>query len=649
MLALLQLLVLIVLLLSSPNSALDELPQRRSHWTSRNKHEIPNARRVAVRGGSKHNHAQTNPEHQMHFRTVAKARLSRLLHAKREFRAAFSSSLEKCLLRATRPDALPVPEAQLQKLLLATKKLETVSDLHDADPYAVICSKLWKKLGERDWRTIAKALYTLHRLLRSKTGSSSSCSSASSSGAVTTDVAPTTTASAASRVFASAFTAHLQARAAKADSLAEQIQLRAGIQASWLKAYADYMAVRASSYSSALDSLASLGCIASHSQVLEIVSKLNILLSSGLASCSATDVAGAPPLQTQCCELVLADLHELVAAVRTSSAPLLTAVEQPLQEQCAQLCAHTAAVISATTPATSTGATTTATASAAADATAVTADATTAGSSCPEWLQAMTQGVVQGQTAVVTDKSDAPVADVAATSSTSSSSDNGNTAHDSNDVAVATAAAVDNKHTGAAAQSDRSELVRAHRSHADVSSDVMIDSSDNDSSDDRTDSEANTESDSSDTSDSSSEAAADDTGSETSSDTSNETYSSSSSSSSSSSDDSSDKSSETLQRKLQSKLAGLLHAREVVEQYAVTTVKGIAARKGWAPTAADSSNTTDTLNSGVSSSGTTAAATSSSSAATVAAAARAQPVGAAQTATSTGSAAAVSGDAVDCI
>jgi hypothetical protein len=133
MLALLQLLVLILLLLSSPSLALDELQQRRSYWTSRNKHEIPNARRVAVRGGSKHNHAQTNPEHQpMHFRTVAKARLSRLLHAKREFRAAFSSSLEKCLLRATRPDALPVPKAQLQKLLLATKKLETVSDLHDA-------------------------------------------------------------------------------------------------------------------------------------------------------------------------------------------------------------------------------------------------------------------------------------------------------------------------------------------------------------------------------------------------------------------------------------------------------------------------------------------------------------------------------------
>jgi hypothetical protein len=63
------------------------------------------------------------------------------------------------------------------------------------------------------------------------------------------------------------------------------------------QAYANYMAVRASSYSSALDSLASLGCIASHSQVLEIVSKLNILLSSGLASCSATDVAGASPLQ----------------------------------------------------------------------------------------------------------------------------------------------------------------------------------------------------------------------------------------------------------------------------------------------------------------------------------------------------------------
>jgi hypothetical protein len=73
------------------------------------------------------------------------------------------------------------------------------------------------------------------------------------------------------------------------------------------QAYADYMTVRASSYSSALDSLASLGCIASHSQTLEIVSKLNTLLSSGLALNSATDVAGAPPLQV--CELI----HDLLS------------------------------------------------------------------------------------------------------------------------------------------------------------------------------------------------------------------------------------------------------------------------------------------------------------------------------------------------
>jgi hypothetical protein len=48
------------------------------------------------------------------------------------------------------------------------------------------------------------------------------------------------TASAASRVFASAFTAHLQARDAKADSLAQQIQWRA-TQAPWLKVYMQYI------------------------------------------------------------------------------------------------------------------------------------------------------------------------------------------------------------------------------------------------------------------------------------------------------------------------------------------------------------------------------------------------------------------------
>ena len=169
-------------------------------------------------------------------------------------------------------------------------------------------------------------------------------------------------------------------------------------------------------------------------------------------------------------------MHDLAAAVSTSSAPLLTTVEQPLQEQCAQLYAHTAAISSATASATATSSAAT-TSSAAAGAGAVNTTAAAGVSSCPEWLQAMARGEVQGQTAVATEQAEEPIADVAATSSTSSSSSE-ITASESVDVSVAAAAAAASARNDVAelpavapVRSDSSELVREHRS-ADVSSDV---------------------------------------------------------------------------------------------------------------------------------------------------------------------------------
>jgi hypothetical protein len=128
---LLQLLVLLLLLCNPTNvSAFGK--RRKSHWIGKPKHAIPrHALSLDVRGGSNELHSRADVDNQhLRFKTIA--RLSRLLHVKREFRSAFSSSLEKCLLRATRPDVLPVCEKQLQKLLLATKRLEAVSDLQDA-------------------------------------------------------------------------------------------------------------------------------------------------------------------------------------------------------------------------------------------------------------------------------------------------------------------------------------------------------------------------------------------------------------------------------------------------------------------------------------------------------------------------------------
>ena len=66
------------------------------------------------------------------FWDTVQATASRVKHPKREIATLFSSKLEKHLLTATRPDALPVPEREIQWLLKLTKRLESMPRDDDA-------------------------------------------------------------------------------------------------------------------------------------------------------------------------------------------------------------------------------------------------------------------------------------------------------------------------------------------------------------------------------------------------------------------------------------------------------------------------------------------------------------------------------------
>ncbi|CAN0225115.1 unnamed protein product [Discosporangium mesarthrocarpum] len=84
--------------------------------------------------------------------------LERLWHIRREIKTAFSSSLEAYILKATRPEDTPVEEAYITELLDKAGHLGSLKVSYDCDPHEVICSKLFKKAMEDDWRTVAKAL-----------------------------------------------------------------------------------------------------------------------------------------------------------------------------------------------------------------------------------------------------------------------------------------------------------------------------------------------------------------------------------------------------------------------------------------------------------------------------------------------------------
>lgn len=78
-----------------------------------------------------------------------------------------SGDFESMLLKVTRPDDQRPPEDVVGAILDATGTFYRDEDVSaGTNPYRVTLRKLWTKMAERDWRTVAKALYVFHVLLR---------------------------------------------------------------------------------------------------------------------------------------------------------------------------------------------------------------------------------------------------------------------------------------------------------------------------------------------------------------------------------------------------------------------------------------------------------------------------------------------------
>lgn len=87
--------------------------------------------------------------------------------AKRELKAYFSSDFETLLLRLTRPDEERPAADDVEKMLLTIEAFSRNLDLSDENnPYRITLHKLWVKASEQDERTVFKALFLIHSLLR---------------------------------------------------------------------------------------------------------------------------------------------------------------------------------------------------------------------------------------------------------------------------------------------------------------------------------------------------------------------------------------------------------------------------------------------------------------------------------------------------
>lgn len=87
----------------------------------------------------------------------------------REVKSYTSSDLESLLLQCTMPTNRLVDDEFISKLIFSVKSFDELSELYDVDAYDVITQKLIAKMHEKDWRTVAKSIFILHRLLQEVT------------------------------------------------------------------------------------------------------------------------------------------------------------------------------------------------------------------------------------------------------------------------------------------------------------------------------------------------------------------------------------------------------------------------------------------------------------------------------------------------
>ncbi|CAM9479597.1 unnamed protein product, partial [Ascophyllum nodosum] len=78
--------------------------------------------------------------------------------AYREAKSLMSSEMEGVVLKATRPDDLPVKPKHLETLMRPTAEMPK-----EFNVYLPVVRKLWGKMADREWRVAVKALYVVHR------------------------------------------------------------------------------------------------------------------------------------------------------------------------------------------------------------------------------------------------------------------------------------------------------------------------------------------------------------------------------------------------------------------------------------------------------------------------------------------------------
>merc|ERR1719491_1866228 len=76
----------------------------------------------------------------------------------RDVKGLTSSELEQVMLKATRPDNVPVKTKHVERLVGVTYQISGRYDIYDA-----VLRKLWNKMAEKDARTKIKSVYVLHR------------------------------------------------------------------------------------------------------------------------------------------------------------------------------------------------------------------------------------------------------------------------------------------------------------------------------------------------------------------------------------------------------------------------------------------------------------------------------------------------------
>ena len=85
----------------------------------------------------------------------------------REIKGSHSSEFECAVVKGTRPDDEPAKEKWVARLVetISTFPMATAarSSNTNTDYYRMMLHKLWSRMVEKDWRTVAKAVYIFHR------------------------------------------------------------------------------------------------------------------------------------------------------------------------------------------------------------------------------------------------------------------------------------------------------------------------------------------------------------------------------------------------------------------------------------------------------------------------------------------------------